>query len=259
MKKLFLLTTVLLSACVASIGMPVSAYDVQAGDNSLLTKVYDWIDAKIADGEYKDMLALYDLIDYMEVKFGKNEKSAYFIEKIEEYLTERLFRANLASDFVCLPSYVQTGDTVTLWYDLRDNDWLLVSLAKEKQVYEQPIPLVFNVGKEQVVGAVEGAVLWMSLAERKWLIISPKQGWGSTDRWLITWFSRAVVESAAKDPLYVWQRYNAVFERNWKIINTSWIIVSMDAEQVVIDLNGPLVNKTVSWVIAVKGLFKKCR
>lgn len=240
--------------------LPVSAYNVQSGDNRLLTSIYNSIDKKIASGDHKEMIALYEMMDALSIRYSNNEKSMYFLNKMDEYLGERLFRATKASDFVCLASHVQQWDTVTLWYDLRSDNWLLVSIAQEKNVYEQPIELVFNAGKQQIVRGVDQAVLGMSIASRKNIMLNASQAYGEWHEGYVEDFPRQVIEPQAKNPLVAGQKFTATFiNEDWAVVMKSWVIYSLDAETVRLDFNHPLASQAISGVIAVKGLFKKCQ
>jgi len=257
MKKLFVFVVALLALTTA---LPTSAYDAQAGDNRLLTNVYNAIDEKIATGDHDQMLELYKMMDYLSIRYSGNEKSLYFVQKMDEYLGEKLFRATKASDFVCLPSYVQKGDTVTMWYDLRDNHGLLVSLSENLNAYEQPKELAFNAWIGQILKWVDEEVLWLSLGQRKNIYLTPSDAFGSHHNGLIRSFPRHVVEEQADRELAIGQIFTATFKSlNGKMTRQQGTIYAIDAETVKLDLNHPLSGRTVGWVLAVKGLFKKCR
>lgn len=239
--------------------VPVRAYDIQPWDNALLNNIYDAIDQKIAEGNSNQMLALYDMMEFFSVKYSSNEQSMYFVEKMEEYLRERLFRATDASTFVCLLSHVQKGDTVTLGYDLRDDDGILISLATNDNTYEQPSELAFNAGVRQIVYDIDQAVLGMSITERKHIYFAPGDVYGSWHEWLVSSYPRQTVEAVATQPLEVGATFTATFQDSrGKTLKKQWAIYSLDTETVQLDFNHPLADKAVSGVVAVKWLFKKC-
>lgn len=252
MKKL----TLLLIASLLFIGSWF-AYEVQPWDNALLTKIYDRIDAKFVSS-HNDLLAVEQSMDYIMLRYGTSDKNTYFLEKIQNYLREKLYRATDASVFVCLDAVVQNNDTVTISYSLMTEEWITISLSKGEYTMMETTEILFNPGNWQLIEWINEEVLWLSEWKTTWVAISHRDAYGWYVDWLRIVLPRQAVEQISQDALVIDQRVHMNIELNWKTVKKEGFIKEIGTESVLVDFNEPLAWHWILWTITVESLFKNC-
>lgn len=252
MKKLFLMFFVFMLLVSTWF-----AYDVQPWDNALLTKIYDRIDEKMIT-DHHDLLMLEDSMNYLMMKYWTTEKNRYFLEKIQEYLIERLYYATTSSTFVCLQENVQNNDTVTITYMLTTEEWKTISLSKWEYTLEETAPLLFNPGSGNLIEWIETSVLWMKVNERKWVDISYRNAYWSYAEALVIKLPRQLVEQISEHELAVDQRVHMSILIDGKLVKKEGFIKEIGTESVIVNFNKPLAWHDITGMIKLENLFKHC-
>ncbi len=236
-----------------------ASYSVQPWDNALLTKVYDRID-ELLETNPDRLVRVYDSMHLLQMRYGSNPKSNYFLTKITDYLTERLYRATHAPTFVCLADRVQWSDTVTLQYRLSTDQWTLISLSSGDTVTEMPLSIVFNAWKGHMISWVDEAVYGMRVGAGKWVLLRHQEAYGPFYQSLLIELPRAVVAELVTEPVTVWSSVTMTVTdaENTDSVQLTGRVTSLNTETVTVDFNAPLAWESLQWILIVEGLFKHC-
>jgi len=233
------------------------AYDIQPGDNALLNTIYNKIDEKTQSNP-DSMVKLYNALPYLTLKYATSEKDYYFLDKIKEYLTERLFAATNSSQFICFHEYVQNNDTVTISYDLVTDEWKNISLSKGEYTLQETNDILFNPGNWKFIQWIEYEVLWLTQWARKWVEIQARNAYWSHEKSLVVALPRHEVEKISSELLEIDQRIHMYVIYQWNAVKMQGFIKNIWTESVLIDFNEPLAWHALLWVLKVESLFKHC-
>jgi len=138
---------------------------------------------------------------------------------------------------------IADGSRVSIEYTLKINDGEVAdtNVGEEALVYEQ--------GRSQILPALEGALLGLSVGDAKQVTIPPEQGYGAVDSELFqTIPASAVPEEARQVGVQLMAQSQAGQSRPVRVHE-------IKGEEIVIDLNHPLAGETLHFgvrIIAIK-------
>lgn len=234
-------------------------YTVQSWDNAQLSGLYDRIDAHMEAWNTQKLLWVYDQLHKLDLLYGTTARNQYFLTKIEDYLTERLFRASTAPDFACIADRVQKGDTVTLEYALKTLDGEQISLSSWMvSETDEREAILFNVWKWSFTQWIDQATYGMRAWSTQWVHLDYQDMYGPAYDNLVVELPRGVVTDALSTPLQSWSRVVLPVMLEDELIQAQWHVVSYDAERVVVDFNAPLAWEDIVGIMSIDALFKNC-
>jgi FKBP-type peptidyl-prolyl cis-trans isomerase 2 len=234
----------------------INAYDVQSGDNALLSKVYDRID-KVYEQDHTKLIRFLDSLLTYQIRYSWDPQSAYFLEKIIEYSEGKLYRFTTSPSFICLQDRVQYDDTVTLWYLLKPlgAEWSLHAITGEDRVSDND--LVFTVGKRQVIRGLDEGMVWKKLAVKYASVIEARDArWVDQERLILSMPTGTAL--AQRPDLQVWDRVAMQVTIDNQTVLAKWIVHEIDAENTRIDFNHPQAWENIGAWYTINSFFKGC-
>ena len=130
------------------------------------------------------------------------------------------------------------GDTVKVNYTGRSEDGT---------VFESSVgvaPLVFTIGRDEVVTGFEGAVVGMSPGEKKTVVVEPEEGFGAYDERLVFQIGKDELPEGVAPQ--VGMDFEMVDDQGREVSAT---VIDVLPGSVIIDANAPLAGKTVVYEI----------
>lgn len=262
------LITWLLSAAVVAISAvgAVSAYTPTSTDQELLNWLFERIETVFLHDTAK-LLTIYEAFPAIQAQYSLRPQHAYVLERMYKHIKLVLFTSVYEDQFVCLPSYVQEGDTVEMDYALHATDGSLLTTTWEtmekitdmvdtKTVF---MPVAFNPGKGQVLPGFDAAVLGTKNNEKIVFMISPEEGFGQRHADLLKIVSRTSVEEeigALEDGKPYTLTMSLV--RDGETLLAVGRIIDSTAETVTIDFNHPYAGQDLLGTLQVEQLKKWC-
>lgn len=255
MKKYLIVT---LLAVVSLASLPVLAYDVQPGDNALLTKVYDRID-EVYQEDHSKLVEFLDVVLWYELRSRPTDQSEYFLAKIKEYTHGKLYMFEDSSAYICINDRVQIGDALEVDYILTNDDGEIINLPNGTIVTTATQKLGFNAWRGQLIQWFDHDMLWKQVWITYGVEIAPSGARGLSQQSMMLQLPTAWV-LANYPQIVLWDRIamNVTFDRS-KTQTYKWLVIDIDAEMITVDFNHPLAWQRMLGTYTIDSLFKTCK